>query len=126
MAKVSRADIINANKSGLDNPDSLWSYHTPVLQVAYELGTRGIDLSTAPDVAGYRYGAVPTHGLSHNYRDDHSERGLSLVAINGQPAVASEIWFCDRKRVRVNGLLLPYKGSDGEPLILPYCVEYLD
>ena len=126
MDKVSRADILNANKAGLDNPDSFWSYRTPVLQVAYELGTKGVDLSDAQDVTGYRYGAVPAHGLSHNYRDDRSERGLSLVAINGHKPVASVVWFCDRKRVRVSGLLLPYRGSDGEPLVLPYCVEYLD
>lgn len=123
MKKLTREKILEVNKMGIENPDAFWSFYTPSLQVAFELGQNGIDLSGQPDVNGYRYGNIPESGLSHNYMDDRSERGLSLVAIDGQKEVGSSIWFCDRKKVKASGLLLPKKGSDGEPLILSYDIE---
>ena len=36
------------------------------------------------------------------------------------------MWFAGRAKVTVTGLLLPYQGSDGEPLVLPYGVDDMD
>jgi len=124
--KLARKDILKANRDGMDRLGTYWSYYTPVLQVAFDLGQRGVDLSLQPDVTGYRYGKMPESGLSYNYSGQKSERGLSLAAIDGQKETGSCVWFADRDTVKVSGLLLPYKGSDGEPLILPFCVENLD
>lgn len=123
---LSRDLILKANKAGLKNPASLRSYYTPVLQVAFELGQQGVDLSGQPTVSGWRYGNIPDSGLSYNYRDRKSERGLSLAQLDGEPEVGSSMWFTDRKKIRVTGLLLPYRGSDGEALVLPYGVDCND
>lgn len=119
--KVSQKDITTANAAGLKHRDgsASWSYYTPVLQMAYNLGLDGVNLSDAPVVSGYRYGKVSEHGLSFNYADQKTEKGLSLAAIDGQPECSSVIWFRDRAKVAVSGVLLPLTGSDNEPLILP-------
>jgi len=57
--------------------------------------------------------------LSYNYRDQVSERGLSLANLEGEDEVGSSMFFKDRGLVQVSGVLLPKTGSDGEPLILP-------
>jgi hypothetical protein len=88
-------------------------------------GQNGIDLSSAPTVSGWRYGENVT-GISHNYREDVSEYGLSLAALDGETACGSEVWFAERDIVRCQGVLLPKKGSDGEPLVLPIGGEDLD
>jgi hypothetical protein len=46
--------------------------------------------------------------------------------LEGQKEVGSSIWFLEREKVKVEGLLLPFTGSDGEPLVIPYCVEDYD
>ena len=123
---MKRAEILKANHNGLKNPDGFDSYYTPTLQVAYNLGQKGINLESQPDVSGERYGNIPESGLSYNYAAATSENGLSLANLNGEKEVGSTIWFADRKKVKVAGMLLPYKGSDGESLILTYDVENLD
>jgi len=123
---MTRDRIIEINRLGINNPEAFGSFYTPVLQIAFDLGQQGIDLSQQPSVSGRRYGTIPTSGLSYNFADQRSERGLSLAAIYGHEDVGSVIWFAERKIVDVDGLLLPYTGSDGEPLILPYAVEDMD
>jgi hypothetical protein len=125
MKQITREDIIKANAYGLNHRDSLASYRTPVLMCALLWGQKGIDLSSAPTVSGWRYGENVT-GISHNYREDVSEYGLSLAALDGETACGSEVWFAERDIVRCQGVLLPKKGSDGEPLVLPIGGEDLD
>lgn len=127
---TNRSNILQANQAGLrhsqlsDNP--YWSYYTPTLQAAYDLGQSGVDLSGQPDVSGWRYGTVPDTGRSHNYAADSGERGVSLAALDGQQETGSCVWFCDRRKVSVSGILLPMRGSDGEPLVLVYGQEVWD
>lgn len=125
--KVTRDQIVRANDQGLRDRDTGdWlSYYTPTLQVAYNLGQAGRDISGQPDVAGYRYGKAPESYISHNHADDRSEHGLSLAAIDGEPEVGSSVWFADRRVYRYTGLLAG-RGSDGEPLILCYQADNRD
>lgn len=126
---ITRETILAANRYGLDNADNhdAGDYRTPVLAVACSLGRIGINLSNQPTVTGVRLGDMPDGGISHNYRDDVSERGLSLLRLSERDNVASAVWFSDRKKlVEVTGLLLPYCGSDSEPLILVYGIEDYD
>jgi len=125
MKQITREDIIEANAYGLNHRDSLASYRTPVLMCALLWGQNGIDLSSAPTVSGWRHGKNVT-GISHNYREDVSEYGLYLAALDGETACGSEVWFAERDIVRCQGVLLPKKGSDGEPLVLPIGGEDLD
>lgn len=117
--------ILDANKYGLND----WQggdYHTPIYSVAMQLGVSGVNLSECPVVKGYRYGKAPWSGISQNYRDNCSEKGLSLACVNEEQETGSCIWFNDRQKFEYEGLLLPYKGSDGEPLILPFGFEDFD
>lgn len=124
--KLKVADVIAANKIGLDNRDSFFSYYTPVLQKAYNLGQLGIDLSKCPVVFGIRYGKAPDSGISYNYLDGKSERGLSLIQERGKPIIPSEIWFSARKTAyEYHGIKVGI-GSDGETLILPLHVDNLE
>lgn len=77
---------------------------------------------TPREVTGWRYGNLPS-GQSRNFRDDSLERGVSLAALdNGKEVGAfSQMFFDDRPVVRVRGILLPWMGSDGEPLVC--CAE---
>lgn len=94
-------------------------FYTPRLQLAADLGSLGIGVDFDHIVSGYRYGDVPTDKASYNYRDEHWEPGVSLAALDGEEEIGSAIWFGDRKKVNVTGLLVDDKGSDGEPLIIP-------
>jgi hypothetical protein len=124
---TNRNNILEANKEGFQEPDHFGGgYLTPVLSLAYQLGQQGIDLEPCPDEIGIRYGDLPESGLSWNWKDDKSERGLSLARLKGGVNVPSYIWFSERSEVEVPGLLLPYKGSDGEYLLLPYSLPVLD
>jgi len=120
------SQIQEVNRRGLRDRECCESYYTPVLQVAFDAGQKGIDITSAPVVSGIRYGKSPESGLSNNYSADRSERGLSLSRLDGQKEIGSSVWFGDRKQYSYHGVLLPYRGSDGEPLILPLHVEYLD
>jgi len=121
--KVSRKDILEANRQGIKDNETgdFGGYYTPVLQVAYNYGLNGNDLTEAPVVTGFRYGKAPETYISKNYADDRMEKGLSLAALDGDEEVGSTIWFCDRKVYHYTGILCPATGSDGEPLIL--CLE---
>jgi len=115
-------EILKANAAGIRHRESgtYWNYYSPVLQAAYDHGQKGINLSAQPDFAGKRYGKAPEGGVSRNYTDERSEGGLSLaVKPDGNP-VGSSVWFTERKKHDYQGLLLPFTGSDGEALILPY------
>ena len=94
------------------------SWYTPRLEMAYNLGYDGIEVDFENPVSGYRYGACPERN-SFNYAENRKEFGVSLAALDGQKEVGSSMWFCDREKVNVTGLLISEKGSDGEPLIIP-------
>ena len=97
-------------------------WYTPRLGMAYNLGYDGIGVDFDNIVSGYHYGRCPEHE-SWNYADNRKECGVSLAALDGQEEVGSSMWFADRKRVDVKGLLIGEKGSDGEPLIIPLDME---
>ncbi len=98
------------------------SWYTPRLQMAYDLGYEGVGVDFDHIVKGYRFGDVP-EGCSFNFRDNCKEHGVSLAAIEGQKEVGSVMWFGDRKKVEVTGLLISDTGSDGEPLVIPLDME---
>lgn len=123
--KLTIESIKEANALGYNNRDLFLSYYTPVLQQAFALGQIGINLSDAPVVSGIRYGKAPESGISHNYADDKSERGLSLAQEAGYKEIGSTIWFCDRKAYEYRGVKVG-TGSDGETIILPLHVENMD
>lgn len=128
---LTREVILKANRYGLNNRDDFSSYHTTILDVAKDLGQQGVNLENQPSVVGFRYGLAPENGISRNYADDVSERGLSLVETTKNRANDSRRWhydsfFGDRPKKLYRGIELPYKGSDGEPLILPYYFDDWD
>ena len=125
--RLKASTVIKANAAGLKHHGTsvFWSYYTPVLQAAYNLGLKGIDLSSAPIVKGIRYGEAPNSGLSTNYKSGKSELGLSLAQELGHPEIGSSIWFSDRNAYEYSGIKIG-TGSDGETLILPLHVEDLD
>lgn len=98
------------------------SWYTPRLEMAYNLGYYGIGVDFENIVSGYRYGESPEHE-SWNYAENRKEHGVSLAALEGQKEVGSSMWFTDRERVAVSGLLIDETGSDGEPLIIPLDME---
>jgi len=88
----------------------------PVESIAWTMGFEGRELV---EVTGWRYGDIPESGRSVNYIDHSYERGVSLMALDGDdmvPAVAS-IVASNRPVVRVRGYLSGY-GYDGEPLVI--------
>ncbi len=93
-------------------------FQTPRLQMAYDLGLEGVGVDFSKIVTGYRFGGVP-EGCSYNYADNCKELGVSLACLDGGKEVGSSMWFADREKVCVNGLLIDETGSDGEPLIIP-------
>ena len=107
----------NLGRKHAENGDYC-SWYTPRLEMAYNCGYDGTGIDFDTIVTGYRYGYTPS-GCSYNYRDNRKEAGVSLAAINGQPEIGSSIWFPDRQKVQLSGLLISDKGSDGEPLIIP-------
>ena len=131
MKQITEQMIKNANRNGLEDKANgveytTGDYCTPVLSVALKLGWEGIDITECPVVSGYRFGEIPECGISMNWADQRSERGVSLAALDGCKEIGSSIWFCSRKKVNVTGVLLPYKGSDGEPLVLPIGIDCWD
>lgn len=94
------------------------SWYTPRLQMAYDLGYSGIQVDFENVVSGYRYGKSPER-CSYNYAANCWEHGVSIAALDGGYEVHSSVWFCDREKVAVVGLLVNAKGSDGEPLVIP-------
>ncbi len=120
---VTKLQILGANSAGLKhrNTNHFWSYHTPTLQVAYNMGLDGINLSESKDVIGYRFGKAPDTFISYNYSDNKLENGLSVYT--EKSIVRSE--FLGRKKYEYSGIVSGI-GGDGEVLILSYEAEYLD
>ena len=129
MKTINKNQYLAANKAGLQDGESGFaSYYSPALQLAYNLGCKGIDLSSRPMVTGYRYGEVPETGISWNHADGRAERGVSLISIDApRTDTLNANLMGNRPLVEVKGILLPTTGSDGEPLILALdCVECFD
>ena len=115
------------NKLGIENSKlgKFQAYHTPVYQMAYDLGQQGQDISDLKAIKGIRFGPSPEFGVSRNVRDDISEKGLSLAQKHGGKMIGSAIFFKDRLAYEYEGIEVD-SGSDGEPIILPLHVEDLD
>lgn len=101
-------------------------WYTPCLDVAYNLGQKGKEINFDDVVKCVRSGRVPNGGVSYNFRDQYSEKGLSVLNVIGEEEVGSAVWFSERTTIEVEGIRLPYKGSDGETLILPLNIEQFD
>lgn len=95
-------------------------------EVAYNYGHDGMEINWNDIVTCIRYGNIPDSGVSYNYLSEKFEKGLSVANALGEAEVASTVWFSDRRKVEVQGIRLPCKGSDGETLVLPLGVEDFD
>lgn len=128
---ISRDSLLSANNRGLKQYKSgnilYESFYSPEHQSAYDYGIRGIDLSSQKTVSGWRRGVAKFGSISRNYMDNISERGLSMMQIDGEDAMHhSDIFMSDREKYEYTGILLPDRGSDGEALILPYGGNNID
>ena len=97
--------------------DGTWDYTMdPVEQIAWAMGWDGRDLV---EVTGWRLGAIPESGRSYNHMDDCWERGVSLMALDGDEMISAvaSMAAADRPIVRVRGYLSGH-GADGEPLVI--------
>ncbi len=85
--------------------------------------TCGFEREPKPEIAvGYRFGKFGKR--SYNYRDDHSEQGVSVFYVEGETVdhtvVSTTTLWWGGDVYRVNGWLMnDVYGSDGEPMILP-------
>jgi len=112
--------------TGLPDADAYFGSDDAGVQGFLLAGWLGLE---GPEIAtGTRLGNVPPSGRSRNYRDGEWERGVSMLTVNGSCAVSDgtfELWQqlagADRPLVHVRGILLPFLGSDGEPLLV--CCE---
>lgn len=104
--------------------DAYWhetQHYTHTEMVCAEAGLIGEEKPYI--VTGWRFGNIPSSGLSYNYRDDRPEAGVSVMAVDGgaetQDKLSALFISIDRPRVRVRGLLHTFRtGADGEPLLL--------
>ena len=101
------------------------SWYTPLLKLAYDFGVSGVDLSTKDVVKGWRYGKASWCGISQNHVTGESEKGLSLAAIGDDKPHWEAMFLSDRPKYEYEGILVE-KGSDGEPVILPFGFEVYD
>lgn len=107
-----------------DEKNDGWrGYHTAIFNAVYDCGRQGIKIDFGKVVTAVRYGDVPEGGRSKNYRDDYLEDGTSVAYIEGEKEV---VWFKDRNKVSLRGILLDQKGSDGESLLLPLNLDQYD
>jgi len=88
----------------------------------FEQGLKGKEIG--PFVFAERIGNAPERGYSLNYRDQTGERGVSVLGLLDpskglvkQNDGTFEL-FNDGERKFVGGFLTPFKGSDGEPLLI--------
>ena len=88
----------------------------------FEQGLKGVEIG--PFVFAERIGNAPERGYSLNYRDQTGELGVSVLGLLDpskgfvkQNDSTFEL-FNDGERRFVGGFLTPYKGSDGEPLLI--------
>jgi len=69
-------------------------------------------------VSAWRYGDLPPDGRSYNYRDQHTEPGVSVAGVVGGPEGFGQ-WQRDRPKRWVCGWWREDRvGSDGEPLLV--------
>ena len=117
-----------AYEAGIQDEKNGWyrGYHTAIFNAVYDCGRKGVKIDFDKVVKAVRYGDVPEGGRSKNYRDDYQEDGPSVAYIEGDKEVGSSIWFKDRNKVSLRGILLPQKGSDGESLLLPLNLDQYD
>ncbi len=86
----------------------------------FEIGHSGKDFPE--HVVGWRFGKIPEKGQSTNFRDNKYEKGISLMALEGEsPTDSAKMYQVfnakNKNQVRVSGFLVGY-GADGEPLVL--------
>lgn len=87
---------------------------------AFNLGFHGYPLKA---VEGWRYGDIPPSGRSTNYREQVTEKGISLMAIDDmpEPSLSAKLYEAfnakGKKKINVGGYFVGF-GSDGEPLII--------
>jgi len=112
-----------ANAAGLKHrtTGAFWSYYTPTLQVAYNLGLDGVSIQDVQPITAFRFGKAPENFISCNYRDNAPEKGLSVYT--EKSVIRCE--FTDRQKYEYTGLPVA-TGGDGEILILAFDAEYLD
>jgi hypothetical protein len=117
-----------AYEAGIQDEKNGWyrGYHTAIFNAVYDCGRKGTKIDFTKIVKAVRYGDVPEGGRSHNYRDDYLENGTSVAYIEDGKEIGSSIWFKDRSKVSLRGILLPQKGSDGESLLLPLNLDQYD
>ena len=116
---ITKEQILAANRAGLNG--EYVGYYTPVLKVAFNLGSNGINLDNAKIIKAFRYGSAPESFLSWNYAKNTPENGLSVYT--DRSIVRSE--FLDRPKHEYTGLVSGI-GGDGETLILCFDAENLD
>lgn len=73
-------------------------------------------------ITGWRYGDIPEPGKSYNYRDRYWEMGVSLAYDDVDEETKDKVSLLfirqGRELVHISGLWIPFKGSDGEPLVI--------
>jgi hypothetical protein len=73
-------------------------------------------------ITGWRYGDIPESGKSYNYRDRYWEMGVSLAFDDDDEETKDKVSLLfirqGRELVHISGLWIPFKGSDGEPLVI--------
>ena len=94
----------------------MMSHETSTL---FDLGYDGEELQY---VTGWRYGDIPVDGRSINFLDQKYEKGVSLMAIDGEePTAAARLYEMfnswGKRKIRVGGWLVG-RGGDGEPLVI--------
>lgn len=116
-------DYKEANAAGLRHRISgnHWSYYTPVLQIAYNLGLEGISIQDIEPITAFRFGKAPYNFVSWNYRDNMPENGLSVYT--EKSIIRSE--FLGRDKYYYTGLPVGI-GGDGEMIILAFDAINMD
>lgn len=72
-------------------------------------------------VTAVRIGEIPKTKVSRNFRDQFQENGVSVLWIEGDENDRGDGTFeifNDGKKIRIAGWRSPWRGSDGEPLLL--------
>lgn len=122
MAYPTDKQIKKANAMGIsDAKNGFWfCWWDKILNVAYELGQDGVDLSSAPVVDAHRWGAPPIDGISKNHAENRAEKGCSCAYLDSDPddCYGYMTQASGADSVAIRGILVPDTGSDGEPLVL--------
>lgn len=111
-------DRINEGKNADIAPEDAFYGNDDAARL-FEMGLNGRE----PEyVTGWRYGKLPESGRSYNFRDQQNEKGVSLMALHGEPiggiAKTYEMFNSKGKPiVHVSGWLSGY-GADGEPIVI--------